>query len=253
MLPRAAMEVMRLCRQLDVDFLQVSRLIESDTFFAAQVLRVANSPIYGTSKITTISQALVRLGMQTMGNVCLEAAMRGRVFRAPGLDKRMDVLTRHAQRMAQAAKLVSELAGIPGGTAFAAGLLHSAGVLAAAVAISTRAIWVSTEPRDSLLLLANRHHARLGHVVCEAWNLPEVLQDSLLNHHRYDVPMTPVSASLVLAECLLEALGGPRCEELAGLAVKDRAQDSLAFELLGIDMDALLDLAPELEKRLAEA
>ncbi len=88
-----------------------------------------------------------------MGNVCLEAAMRGRVFRAPGLDKRMDVLTRHAQRMAHAAKLVP-------------------------------------------------------------WNLPKVLQDSLLNHHRYHVPMTPVSASLVLAECLLEALGGPRYEEL---------------------------------------
>lgn len=253
MLPRAALQVMQVSQRLDVDFLEVSRLIESDTFFAAQVLRVANSPLYGSAKIATISQALVRLGMQTMSDICLDAAMRGRVFRAPGLDSRLDALSRHAQALGHAAKLISELVGIPGGTAFSAGLLHNAGVLASAVAVTTPALWSSAEPRDAVLHLASRYHALLAHVVCEAWALPEVLQDALLFHHRYDMPMTPVGAALVLAECLLDTLGLSRSQHLAGLAVKDRAQEATACDLLGLDLADVLDVAPTLEKRLTAA
>src|SRR4051812_42395915 len=113
MLPRVAMQILQLSQRPEVDLAEVLAVLESDPVLAAQVLRLAQSPLYaGSSPIRSMRQALVRLGLREMRNAVFEIALRLRVFRAHGYETVLGSLRRHSTAVAHLCRLVAGEAGL---------------------------------------------------------------------------------------------------------------------------------------------
>lgn len=253
MLPIVAVEVIELSRRSDVSFDQVVKVIQSDPLFAASVLRVAASPVYASSTpIKSIQEALFRLGLQTLGDLCLEAALSGRVFRAKGFDDLMEATRRHNVAVAHLARFVCKRAAGVADSSFMLGLLHDMGVAAAIVALlATRTLSRDSDVRAGIPAIMDARGEVAARVV-RAWKLPVDLGQNLAAFHaRQPVTSAPLAA-LVLGERLANDCNRglplfpnyreePRVEEVPK-----------AMELLRLPMSELARLMLE-SRRVVEA
>lgn len=71
-LPIIAMQVLELTRREDVSVPEIADLIMTDPVLASKILKTVNSPFYGlTKQVSTVSQALVILGLQAAKTLAL--------------------------------------------------------------------------------------------------------------------------------------------------------------------------------------
>ena len=71
-LPTAVTRLLSLARDVNVDFREIARVIETDQTLTARTLRAANSPLNGVSRpVKTVRQATVLLGTDTIINLAL--------------------------------------------------------------------------------------------------------------------------------------------------------------------------------------
>jgi two-component system, cell cycle response regulator len=71
-LPVIAMQVLELTRREDVSAPEIADLIMTDPALASKILKTVNSPFYGlTKQVSTVSQALVILGLQAAKTLAL--------------------------------------------------------------------------------------------------------------------------------------------------------------------------------------
>ncbi len=249
LLPVVALRVLELVRSSDVSFQAIVELIESDPLFAASVLRTASTPLYASkSAVRTIQQALLRLGLQTVADICVEVGMNGRVFRAPGYDSPMETIRRHSVGVAHIARLLSQRSGVGADGAFTLGLLHEAGLAAGIIALNTPALWPRRFAPQVVWPVLGEARIELLSRLVKAWQLPHDLAHALSNHLRPSAHLDATRAVLALAERLATDLdlGLP-----AGLPGPEQEQADLARTFLGLKLGEL----PQLEsdcKRLLE-
>src|SRR4051812_10861007 len=71
-LPIIAMQVLELTRREDGSVPEIASLIMTDQALASKILKTVNSPFYGlTKQVSTVSQALVILGLQAAKTLAL--------------------------------------------------------------------------------------------------------------------------------------------------------------------------------------
>jgi HD-like signal output (HDOD) protein len=170
-----------------VSFKEVARLIALDPVLAGEVLRLANSGLYGRRfEICSILQAIAMLGSATLGEIAVTAAL----WR--GLTHRTAPFVRDWWRHCVAAALVARQSGKGPDvdSAYTAALLHGVGQLAL----------FEEAPRDYPNLVERAYegkldllevergafgvdHASLAGRVLESWGLPERLCDAAARHH----------------------------------------------------------------------
>lgn len=183
MLPRVALDVMRLSRQTNVTLPKLSRVLEQDPILAAAVLKVAQSPIYARRwEPRTVREALSRLGMRGMRAVVMEAAVRAIPFPpgrwgklAAGIQKRcvaMGHMSRELARMPET--------GVDPEEAFLAGLLADVGKPAVLGIISDRSLNLDAE---ASLAVLEELHADASGLLARTWKLPESIREVLVAHH----------------------------------------------------------------------
>jgi HD-like signal output (HDOD) protein len=209
MLPEVAIEVMRLAQLPEVRFEEVVALLQKDPVLAARVLSIANSAAYTTrSPITTLQQASVRLGLETMRDLVLEAALHLKVFRAPGYDEAMKRLGRHSAAVAHVMRAVCRRTNVEAEYAFLCGLLHDVGFAAALLALSADRSWRGSSFEVLKPVLDDVHEEASG-LLTRLWKLPEGIQRMVSTHHdpapggRIEL----VNASLIVAEQLVWEAG----------------------------------------------
>ena len=173
MLPDVALRVLSLSRSPEVSFNAIVTLVESDPMFAMSVLKIAASPLYaGYSAPRTIQQALLRLGLGAMTDICMEAAMTARVFRAPGHEGAMRVLRDHSVAVAHLARAVALRTPGRAEAAFTLGLLHEVGQAAGIVALATPAIWPTRPDPTRMWSLLSTARGPMTEKLVRAWKLP---------------------------------------------------------------------------------
>ncbi len=239
MLPTVALQVMDLSRKPDVDFDSVLAVLERDPMLAGRVLAIAQSAMYaGFSQVSSLRQGLVRLGIKTLRNVVLEAALTLRVFRVPGYEPTMERLRRHSSCTAHLAGLVATQSKLDAETAFVCGLLHDVGMAAALMAIGEESKDRSPPPVEDLVGILDAVHAETSGLLAGVWNLPADVKTTVSRHHSLKVGGQPdrMVAALVVAEQLAY-------ENDAGM-VPVRWPDEGASEPLPPPPDAL-DASPE--------
>lgn len=204
MLPTVALKVMELSRRPDIDFDAVLAVLEGDPMLAGRVLAIAQSAMYsGRSPIASLRQALVRLGIKTLRNVVLEAALNLRVFRVAGFEPLMERLRRHSSYTAHLTALVAKYCKLDPDTAFICGLLHDVGMAAAVMAVGEdlkgRAL-----PVEDLCTILDSVHAQASGLLAGVWKLAPEVKQAVSQHHQLKAAgkVDPWVAAIMVAEQL---------------------------------------------------
>jgi HD-like signal output (HDOD) protein len=204
MLPAVALQVLELSRKPDVSFDEVLVVLERDGMLAGRVLSISQSAVYaGRSAIVSLRQALVRLGIKTLRNVVLEAALNLRVFRVPGYEPTMERLRRHSSYAAHLSALVARHASLDPETGFVCGLLHDVGIAAALMAVAESAKG-PPPPVEGLSPVLDGVHAQASGLLAGVWKLGAEVKDAVSHHHQLAPAGKPdrMVAALVVAEQL---------------------------------------------------
>ncbi len=125
-----AIQLMNVVSQENVGLNQLAALIRADAATSVEVLRLANSPLFGTRReITGILHALAMLGLSRVKSIVMTVAVRD--FLAPARNSAMFApCWRHSLACAFIAEEHAEALDIDRDTAYTAGLLHEIGRLA---------------------------------------------------------------------------------------------------------------------------
>ena len=209
-LPAVAMELMALSQRADVDLADVVALLEKDSLIAGRVLKLVQSAAYsGAAQITSLHNALVRVGLQTLRDLVMQIAMDTRVFKSPDYSETMECLRRHSMVTAHLSRLISKYTAIEGEYAFMAGLLHDVGIAGTLLALSDRK--KRQKPPDLIAIWPALHrvHERAAELMAEQWSLPAEIKCVIASHHQVLIGghAHPISATVCLADDLAHELG----------------------------------------------
>lgn len=216
MLPQVALDLMQLVRDPDVDFARVRRLVQSEPLIAAKVLQLVQSAAHARgAPITSLDDAIARLGLRTLTDLFLQVSMSLRVFRAKGYEQPMAELRRHAVVVGSAARSVCRHIGFPDEYAFLCGLLHDVGIAAGMLILAEGN---STKQRPDFETLATsllRIHEEASFTVGRLWQLPGDIQLVLQHHHhfRIDGRVHPLAAAVCLADWMAASVGAGFAQE----------------------------------------
>jgi HD-like signal output (HDOD) protein len=184
-LPEVVLKIRRALSDDSVSIAEIARLLGSDPALAARVLKIANSALFyrGTKPITSLSEAVTRLGQRMVRNVALSYAAQ-QVFIGYGSQQLRGYLTAVWQHSVHVAALAHMLARIKTATnpdeAFLAGLLHEIGKLYILMRAKDHPDLLAAEAAFQSVLAA--WHPRMGRAVIEAWELPSELAAAVGDH-----------------------------------------------------------------------
>lgn len=249
-LPSVALEIMSLAAEPEVELGSVVKLLERDPVLAARVLALAQSARYASrSPVVTLRQAAVRLGLETLTHLVLQAGLELQVFRAPGFEWFVERVGRHATAAAQVTRDVCRAAGVPTEHAFMAGLLHDIGLPACLVLATERPEWRRL-PFDRLAPVLDAVHADASGLLARRWKLPDPLPAILATHHQavVDGRPQPVNAALILAEQLCWEVGAgiaepPEADGLTTAALPEQPLEGVDVNWASTVEEALRMLA----------
>lgn len=250
-LPDVALQVHQLCRRSDVSFAEVERLVATCPLQTANVIRIAQSPVYAAhAPIRSLRDATSRLGLRTLSDLFLEVSMNARVFRAKGYEAWMDALRLHSIATSNAARLLGRYGAVYEDYAYLCGLLHEVGVAAVLIALSEPTVSrelapkLARTPASELRQLIAEMHGEGGRIVAEAWKLPPDVALVIQRHHEpvVDGHPFPGTATLVLAEAVAATCGFP------GIEPVEAPMLALAAKATGIDGKTLERVRGEVEK-----
>jgi len=253
-LPGVALELMTLSNRDDATIDRVVRLLEQDEMLAGGVMRLIGSPLYAArTRIRTLKEAVVRLGIRTVRDLVFETALNQGVFRLAEYGETIEQIRRHSTVTAYIARIVCRTAKIDEEHAFLCGLLHDIGFAGLLFAVSN----VEAEGAPPLLLLwpeIDRMHEQASRIVTELWQLPVEIQEVVGHHHHLHTGETSrVAAAINIADQLSERFGasvvGP--VDADGVLVTGDAVDEFDLEVsraeLGLSAQAMDRIIEEAE------
>lgn len=190
-LPQALVRLMSLNLDDDDSFDQLLDIVRSEPNFTVRVLTMANSAVGGSRvPVTTLRNALSRIGSEGAKNLIMALGVT-RVF-VPR-DQWEKSLWKHALGVAVAARelaLLSKDPEVDPGEAYVCGLLHDIGRFVLfqegpeALSSIDEADWDTPETLVAMeKSICGLTHAELGAFACRRWQMPELIQFVVRNHH----------------------------------------------------------------------
>lgn len=174
----------------DCDINTIAKLISQDIGLAGSVLKTVNAPFYGLSnKITSISQAVNLLGVNSVVNLVNGLSIRGELSddQIVSMGKFWD----SSMEVALAAAAIAKQIGFPSpDEAYTLGLFHNCGIPLLMMRFSNypeilKLAYASEDRRitDVENEEINTNHAVVGYYVGKSWNLPDYLCQAIHEHH----------------------------------------------------------------------
>lgn len=213
-LPATAARLAAIAADPDAGIREVVELVSFDQALTARLLRFANSAAVGSREpITTVQAAINRLGTGTVVTVALGNAVKGKLHAAvPAYGLGEGELWRHSVACALAVETIAAVGrvAVPG-AAFTAALLHDVGKLVLARFLEPEILEVLREAREQGHLppleaesqVLGVHHAELGGLIAQHWQLPEPIVWGISHHHTpTDEPSDDVAGIVQLADLL---------------------------------------------------
>jgi len=248
-MPEVAFEVMRVADLTDSSAITVAATLARDPSLSVRILRLANSAFYGMSReVTSISDAVVVLGMRTVKSLSLVAASFPWLHKAlHGKGINPTLLWNHSLTTAYLVRSMATKKGIQDAELpFCVGLLHDIGTVVFAVwkenAFGNLVSRAEDEHRPLDAIERETYgfdHAEVGAELCDVWNLPKVYGNAIRYHHQPSLPETPdVIADLIhVADFMVRERG---INEGAFGQIYQR--DLGAFERVGFSDDELNEM-----------
>jgi putative nucleotidyltransferase with HDIG domain len=212
--PLVALSVLSVLSGTDSSLKEICDLIRVDPVFAAEILRIANSPLVAFSKeITSVLQASMLLGFRRLRRLVTTVGLRS--YMDKSFTRALQACWRHSVATAMIAERIARWNSIDRDFAYTAGILHDVGRVALAninpqiyaelVDRMTAAPWcdVLRSERESFGI----DHCCAGRLLVMKWGLPEEFIEITSRHHE---PLThrEDATEVVRLSCgLADALG----------------------------------------------
>ena len=192
-LPQVVHKVISMVENPGVSSAELAKTISLDASLVSIILKVVNSAFYGLPrKISTLTQATVILGFNTIKNIVLTASVFT-AFEGGGTSNRFDrkKFWEHSISCAVACKVLSKRIrlGLPE-EAFVAGLIHDIGkiVLDQFLHDKFEEVLDVVDAKDISFRLAEKDvlgvdHTQIGEWLCDKWRFPKQVQESVQFHH----------------------------------------------------------------------
>ncbi len=183
-------EVLRICDDPDSSLSELGEVIMRDVALMARVLKVANSPYYGTSQeISSIRQAVLTLGAARVKSLSLSLSLYELSSKIGGRVNLKD-FWRHSLNVACVAELIAKKVE-PSlmEEAFICGCLHDIGVLVldSIYAKDYAKVFQATAAGGDLVRVEQQlleiDHATAGEMVARIWNFPSRYCETIAHHH----------------------------------------------------------------------
>ncbi len=247
--PKVVATLMHKLNEPDIDIDQIVPLLESDASLAAQILKIANSALYGLpGKVTSIAKAVALLGLSEVRNIAIGYAMT-KTVKDPGKEG-FEIERYWADSIFRAvfSKKVALHLGVESDEAFSAALLQD---IAIPVLIDrwfdmykdVFETWLQSDKRlhevEDQILAWN--HAQAGAWISRSWQLPDIFTCSIGLH---------ISSFDEIKELKLEnsVVGPVALSNKLSVAFGEKTsieEAELEAKAMGIDGDTLEELFEE--------
>ena len=212
-LPAVANEVLALASNPETDLRRIAAAFQGDAAFAAEVLVLANSPLFGLrSRVHSIVQAVSVLGLERLRCLAITVALRA-VIGSSGPSLRNS--WRHSAACAIICQSLAGARGAPRDRAYTAGLLHDVGRLGL---LRTYPADIEPffrrscdDPAEAMAVerkLVQVDHVSAGSWLVKAWDFPDDLYDVCLRHHEPAADADSELLRLVKPGCRMAAALG---------------------------------------------
>jgi len=183
-------------------------VIRGDPTLEIRLLRVVNSTYYGfRKKISSISQALDFIGIESLRNMVMVEALKS-IFT---LNQKKTLfspekLWLHSATVGLCSQMICErIFGKSGENAFLCGILHDVGIIVEHQAepdlFQKVCQGLHDEPApviDHENRIIGTNHSKIGTKLAEEWNTPVEVQKGIFNHHRILADISPASISGII-------------------------------------------------------
>lgn len=212
--PAVALQLMSLLDDAEAPMRQVVNLLRVDPALSAEMLRVANSALYGLSgEIANVSHAVVVLGTDSVKRLALTVALgrfSSRFLRHEGLRTCWD----HSVACGMIAERLAELLNQPKDRAYTAGLLHDIGRLALLACHPSEydKLLAAARENDCDELECERErfdidHCAAGEWLARHWNLPADIVGAIATHHDREPDDASIESLVAASTRIADALG----------------------------------------------
>ncbi|WP_319549061.1 HDOD domain-containing protein [Desulfogranum marinum] len=253
-------KVLEICSRPDTAPNDLNKVISLDPVLTGQVLKLINSAYYSLmNKVTSLTRAIIMLGLNTVKNLALSTA----IIRSVDQAKKTKSLPikhfwAHSIGVGVLAKMLAAERDVPLGEReeyFVAGLLHDLGKIPFGDEYSE--VITQTRRQQRTLVHVEKElmeidHQETGAMIAEKWKLNEALSDSISYHHD-PLNAAPENQALVatiaLADfyvCLFD-IGN------AGNRFPDPEQLPILLELTGLDWQTIASLSESVEQEISKA
>lgn len=254
--PQSVSRVLKLASDINCSTRELVAVVASDPVLTLKILRLVNSAYFGlANKVTSVQQALVNLGMNTLKNTALSLALIGTLPRNNEAGLCMDRFWLHCLAVGLAARRLARALGCSRFEAedyFVVGLLHDVGrlVLASYQSLAYRSVLETTAGEQADLFavesaMLDATHCQVGTLLANRWGLSEPLEACLAWHHDPDAAPSPVTDAVFAADQMVKRLN----LGFSGNPVWRPFPDALAGRL-GMDMETALTHMAGLEAEL---
>jgi putative nucleotidyltransferase with HDIG domain len=230
---------------------EMAKIVSSDQVLSARILRLANSPSYGFYRVSTISNAMILLGV----NVVKSLALSSSIFEI--MEKNSAGLWEHSLGVGVAANLLARRLKLPECEEIAtAALLHDIGkvIISLKCSEAEKQILKLVSDRRIYILEAEHEvidtdHAEVGGWLAKSWFLPDKLSEPIAFHH--DVAKSEnhrIKTSVVhIADVLIKASGFGNSGDRYVPTIQ-----KVAWDTLGMNEQILSAVVEEIEDKLVE-
>src|ERR1700749_3290298 len=188
--PGVYMELNRVLSDADWQPHQVSAVLEHDVAMSAKVLQLANSALFGlTSTVTSVRDAVMYLGVDTIRSLALTAEAFGKVAPRGDAGFSLDDFQAHAMLVARITASILP-AGRTQQEAVTAALLHDIGKLVLISDGDRRWAQLSDRAREHGVPVHvveaeadGVTHAHVGAHLLSLWGLPDGIVEAVAHHH----------------------------------------------------------------------
>jgi putative nucleotidyltransferase with HDIG domain len=269
-LPQVILKLIDLTADPKVSAADVERVIQTDQGTTARVLTLANSSYYGLPRrISSVKEAVVFLGFKTVRNLAMTVSSFNMFLgRSDDASLSRRNLWRHSLNTALCTRVVcsklskGDAVRVDTQDAFTAGLLHDIGKMALDSALPKQYVAAQAEAARTgqrlyhvETLFLPYTHAVIGSAMADRWSLPDLLCDSILNHH---TPMdSQVNSHLAAVVALANEISQGFTELTVEVEGEEPVQSSFddAATVLGFTAEAVRTISEacksEMEKGLA--
>jgi putative nucleotidyltransferase with HDIG domain len=211
--PKSVQRILELSRDINCPPKELVSVIEKDPVMTMKLLRILNSAYYSFPKqITSVSQSIVFLGLNTIKNMALSFAVIGTLPKNNAAGYDMQHYLMHSLITASLARILCQKFNKDGtdpGDCNLAGLLHDFGKIVFAQSLPEefkKSLAYSAEHKVPLHIsereIIGVDHSVVGAMLVEKWQFPKNLCDVIRHHHDDSLPASTLQYCLYVADQL---------------------------------------------------